>query len=129
MLLHLLGQPDTFFALDEAASLNVPAERHGLQRHGRLRPARRRHAPVEQLRSLDRRQVERAHADDIWSTATRDGVYAGAGDPDSPVFAPAGCDTIVQSGGWFWEPGYVRAPPRDSDPQGLFSGPKKCSLR
>ena len=45
------------------------------------------------------------NADDIWSTASQDGFYSGAGDPHSAVFAPPGCDTVIQSGGWFWEPG------------------------
>jgi hypothetical protein len=48
------------------------------------------------------------NAPDIWSTATQQNDYSGVGDPRSSVFAPAGCDSVFQEGGWFWEPGGVR---------------------
>ena len=48
------------------------------------------------------------NADDIWSTAKEVNDYSGVGDPDSAVFAPPGCDTVIQNGGWFWEPGGAR---------------------
>ena len=31
--------------------------------------------------------------------------FAGTGDPTSPVFAPPGCDTVLQHHGWFYTPG------------------------
>lgn len=49
------------------------------------------------------------NAPDIWSTAAQQNDYSGVGDPRSSVFAPAGCDSVFQSGGWFWEPGGVRS--------------------
>ncbi len=37
--------------------------------------------------------------DPNWSTSSSDG----GGDPDSPVFNPAECDTTLQNGDrWFW---------------------------
>lgn len=43
------------------------------------------------------------NAKDIWSTATQQNDYSGTGDPNSPVFAPPGCDTVLQSPkAWFW---------------------------
>lgn len=45
---------------------------------------------------------------DIWSTASQAGDYSGAGDPNSPVFAPPGCDTHLQTDGWFWTGAPVR---------------------
>jgi len=42
---------------------------------------------------------------DIWSTAKLSGDFSGKGDPDSPVFAPAGVDFTVQSPShWFFTP-------------------------
>ena len=48
------------------------------------------------------------NAPDIWSTAAQQNDSSGVGDPRSSVFAPAGCDSVFQDGGWFWEPGGVR---------------------
>jgi alpha-L-fucosidase len=48
-------------------------------------------------------------ADDIWSTATQAKDYSGTGDQNSPVFAPPGCDTIMQVHGWFWMGHTVRS--------------------
>ena len=48
------------------------------------------------------------NAPDIWSTAAQQNDYSGVGDPRSSVFAPAGCDSVFQDGGWFWGPGGVR---------------------
>ena len=42
------------------------------------------------------------NAKNIWATASQKGDYSGTGDPNSPVFAPPGCDTILQVHGWFW---------------------------
>lgn len=45
------------------------------------------------------------NADDIWSTASQERDFSGIGDPNSPVFAPPGCDTVLQSPkGWFFKP-------------------------
>lgn len=48
-------------------------------------------------------------AANIWSTASQKGDYSGTGDPNSPVFAPPGCDTIMQAHGWFWSGPTVRS--------------------
>jgi hypothetical protein len=43
---------------------------------------------------------------EFWATASEKGDFSGLGDPDSPVFAPPGCDSVLQSPkAWFFTPG------------------------